>query len=1153
MSTQDSLMDSNASPQEPIPGYRLLERIGRGGYGEVWKTLAPGGVPKAVKMIFGDDPSRLATELRALNRIKDVRHPFLLSIERIEQNGDWLAIVTELGDKNLQQHFQSCQSKGLPGIPQDELLGMMRDVADVLDYIYQDYALQHLDIKPANLLLFGRRLKVADFGLVKNIYERSASLVHGLTPTYAAPEIFEGQATRASDQYSLAILYQEMLTGALPFNGTSAARLATQHLRETPDLTPLPAAQRPIIARALSKDPQQRFSSCMEMVEELTAVARRSSSDSAAGPKHHFARDLLVKPPAASVPVPPTPAPTQSNATGDTDPPVKVPAKPCGTVPTILIGIGGAAGKALQRLRLRIADRLGSVDALAAFKMLFLDVDNDALNEINRDQQAWNDLETVPTPLRSSAEYREQGHLHRRWLSRRWLYNVPRNLRTEGLRPLGRLALLTNANRVLASIRSAILHVTSACPDTPPRILLVASISGGTGSGMLPDLAYCARHELRNAGFAEATVDGVLLHSTPVGTGRDKAMLNAIATLTELEHYSATGSFYPGEPILQTPPFHGNNQTFTTTQLLHLGDDLDAPNWLRAIDNVSELLYCRLLSNLDDALLGVQSSETAKEASLGLVQIQQIGGYAGSFVDDLTRQLCVDIIDGWCGSEPQSGFGDRNTNAAATLLLNSMVHGQSAKSQQITAEAEQRTHACGVDVELLLKQATEVLHQELKVPQREFLQTQFAEAVKAVSDDVPDHEVARLTLAMQDQVIGLDFGERPQDSPKNTLFDLLHSRLASQAMPIAARYIGWVCELIDQPSGGVDVARQAAEAGRNCLRDLISVMGKGIRERQTQQTNSRIRLSSPPGPDDAAKSNRGWLLRRSNPRAALAEGLIQHGLCSFEELVEVLVQWQLRTIEANLSAVIDQLLSMWQELKQLGKRIASDSETHDSASAPPTPYEQSLRKLLLEHRPRLVQELHSRVEQHILVGPKKLQRLLQQRCSYEQVLGDPLRFHARKVVLHSIEQILCTILRHSSQGLDNQDLEIDGPLSQLLQSPWALDEGTTERAVLMVPKDTGDSSFQSRTAPHLPRVPILTAQTNNVTLCRQRGQAPLQRVILSIAQGHPELLSVATNLLTRIDVEWNTPHSSLPSPAASEPAGDVWTEVAQTVPLSSLS
>ncbi len=1152
MSSQDALTGSHASSSEPIPGYRLQERIGRGGYGEVWKTLAPGGVPKAIKLIYGEDPTQRVTELRALNRIKDVRHPFLLSIERIEQNGDCLAIVTELGDKNLQEYFRGCLARELPGIPQDELLAMMRDVADVLDYIYQEYALQHLDIKPANLLLFGRRLKVADFGLVMNIYERSSSLVQGLTPTYAAPEIFEGQPTRASDQYSLAILYQEMLTGALPFNGTTAARLATQHLRENPDLTALPMAQRPIIARALSKDPQQRFACCMELIEELTAAAKRSPASPAAGiAKAHFSRDLLVKPAATPTPAEVSTASTQSHAAGDTNQTLKPVPQKCRAVPTILIGIGGTAGKTLQRLRLRIADRLGGMGTLPAFKMLFLDVDTDTLNEMNHDQLAWNDLETVPTPLRSSAEYREQGHLHRRWLSRRWLFNVPRNLRTEGLRPLGRLALVTNASRVLASLRSAILHVTSACPETPPRILLVASISGGTGSGMLADLAYAARHELHSAGFPDAPVDGVLLHSTPTGSGRDKAVLNAIATMTELEHFSAAGSFYPGEPMLQTPPFHGNNQTFTKTQFLHLGEDLDTAVWLRAIDNVAELLYCRLLTNLDQAL-STSPVPARSSASMDLVQVQQIGGYAGTFVDDLTRQLCVDIIDGWCGSEPQGAFGERNQTSSATMLLNSMEHSQNAKNQQLTAEAEQKTLACGVDVQQLVKQAREMLHQELKGSQRDFLQAQFDEAVKAVADDVPDHEVARLTLAMQDRIIGLDFGERPQDSSRNTLFDLLHSRLASQAMPIAGRYITWVCDLIDQPRGGVDAARHVAEAGRNCIRDLISVLGKAIVERQSQQTNSRIRLSTSASPDEAAKNGRSWLTRRANPRTVLAEKLIQHGLCSFEELTEVLVQWQLRTIEANLSALIDHLLSMWQELKQLGKRMANDATAHHSDSTLPTPYEQSLRKLLLEHRPRLVQELRTNVERDIFAGSKKLQRFLQQRCSYDHALGDPLRRLARKVVLHSIEQVLSTILRHNSQPLDNHELSIDGPLSKLFQNAWPIEAGDAESAVVMVPEETGELTFHSRTVPALPRVPLMTARTNNVTVCRERRGAPIQQVIHSVAHGQRELLSIAANLLTRIDVEWKTPGNVVQTTATSDPAGDSWSDVVRTVPLGSL-
>src|SRR5437762_2241133 len=247
---------------EPIPGYRLIEPIGSGGFGEVWKCEAPGGLYKAIKFVYGNlnsldvDGVRAEQELHALQRIKEVRHPFVCSLDRIEIVEGELVIVMELADRSLHDLYQECQSAGLIGIPRDDLLRYLRDAAEALDYMNEKHNLQHLDVKPRNLFLIGDRVKVADFGLVKHLESRSASgLLGGVTPLYAPPETFVGKISPNSDQYSLAIVYQEMVSGQRPYMAKNVRQMAQMHTQGEPDLRSLPDAERPIVGRALAKDP----------------------------------------------------------------------------------------------------------------------------------------------------------------------------------------------------------------------------------------------------------------------------------------------------------------------------------------------------------------------------------------------------------------------------------------------------------------------------------------------------------------------------------------------------------------------------------------------------------------------------------------------------------------------------------------------------------------------------------------------------------------------------------------------------------------------------------------------------------------------------------------------------------------------------------
>src|SRR5271163_2809933 len=228
---------------EPIPGYRLIEPLGSGGFGEVWKCEAPGGLFKAIKFVYGNlhsldvDGVRAEQELHALQRVKEVRHPFICTLEQIKEVDGELVIIMELADRSLHDLHVEQKNAGLIGIPRDDLLRYLRDAAEALDYMNEKHKLQHLDVKPRNLFLICDRVKVADFGLVKHLERQSASgLLGGVTPLYAAPETFKGKNVRT---------------------------LMQQHLMEEPDLRALPEAERPIVGRCLSKDPAKRYPNCM--------------------------------------------------------------------------------------------------------------------------------------------------------------------------------------------------------------------------------------------------------------------------------------------------------------------------------------------------------------------------------------------------------------------------------------------------------------------------------------------------------------------------------------------------------------------------------------------------------------------------------------------------------------------------------------------------------------------------------------------------------------------------------------------------------------------------------------------------------------------------------------------------------------------------
>jgi tRNA A-37 threonylcarbamoyl transferase component Bud32 len=244
--------------------YRLVERIAVGGMGEVWRgvdTLLGRGVAvKTLKAEYLDDPdfrARFRAEARHAGRLA---HPGIASIYDFGESADSAWLVMELVEG---EPLSGLLGRAGP-LSVDRTLDVVAQAAAALQAAHSG-GVVHRDVKPGNLLVRADGvLKVTDFGVASAtdaVPLTQTGTVVG-TASYLSPEQACGQSgSPASDIYALGVVAYECLTGSRPFPGTNPVAVALAHVRDAPPPLPpsVPAQVRELVARALAKDPGQRF------------------------------------------------------------------------------------------------------------------------------------------------------------------------------------------------------------------------------------------------------------------------------------------------------------------------------------------------------------------------------------------------------------------------------------------------------------------------------------------------------------------------------------------------------------------------------------------------------------------------------------------------------------------------------------------------------------------------------------------------------------------------------------------------------------------------------------------------------------------------------------------------------------------------------
>lgn len=253
-----------APGDKPVPGYTIRRGLGRGGFGEVYLAVSQRGKEVALKLV----QRHLDVELRGVGQCLNLKHPHLVvvyDILKVENDDYWIVMEYVAGESLadvLARHPQ--------GIPESEILVWLRGICAGVSYLH-DHGIAHRDLKPGNLFSEKGMVKIGDYGLSKFISatQRSGHTESVGTVYYMAPEVSRGRYGKEVDQYALGIILYQMLTGRLPFDGESPGEILMKHLVGEPDLTLLAEPYRPVVARLLEKDPQRRFPSVGEALNQL--------------------------------------------------------------------------------------------------------------------------------------------------------------------------------------------------------------------------------------------------------------------------------------------------------------------------------------------------------------------------------------------------------------------------------------------------------------------------------------------------------------------------------------------------------------------------------------------------------------------------------------------------------------------------------------------------------------------------------------------------------------------------------------------------------------------------------------------------------------------------------------------------------------------
>ncbi|HZU67147.1 MAG TPA: protein kinase [Ktedonobacteraceae bacterium] len=271
-------MGTNSYIGKTIGNYRILAELGSGSFGVVYRCehVFLQNRVGAIKLMHAshlDAQEERDNFLREARLLEMLKHPHILPILDVGIHEGFPYLVTEYAPPgSLRDRLQRIDPRLLP---MEESLKILSQIGLALDHAHAQNII-HRDLKPANILFNAQGdALLADFGIATTLATASIKFVEASgSPPYMAPEQFQGTISKESDQYALACIAYELLTGHRPFSAPDPFTLGYKHLTETPvppkQYNPaIPAYIEQAILKAMAKERMERFPNVAAFIAAL--------------------------------------------------------------------------------------------------------------------------------------------------------------------------------------------------------------------------------------------------------------------------------------------------------------------------------------------------------------------------------------------------------------------------------------------------------------------------------------------------------------------------------------------------------------------------------------------------------------------------------------------------------------------------------------------------------------------------------------------------------------------------------------------------------------------------------------------------------------------------------------------------------------------